>query len=265
MRTFIGLLLNVPTFLFTCFVLGAETESYSLVSQQLVYAESFERVNLNRWRNIDYQIIEDDINYISPGNGEAHLRVGYQPTEKGSKHYLQNFTLTKAVKRARLTFDVQFEESFEFVRGGKLHGLGGGMRTVGCTPIQKNGWSVRIMWLQNGKPIIYIYHQDRENRCGDEYAGENDFVFVPGKWHAIELEVKLNTDSTTNDGWATLYIDNIQIVKVENIKITGSEKAHIDTFMFNTFFGGGDETWKPSKKVYANFDNFKVISVNQLN
>ena len=64
MRTFIRLLLNVPMFLFTCFVMGAETDSYSLISQQLIYAESFERVNLNRWRNIDYQIIEDDLNYI---------------------------------------------------------------------------------------------------------------------------------------------------------------------------------------------------------
>ena len=265
MRTFIGLLLNVPTFLFTCFVMGAETESYSLISQQLIYAESFERVNLNRWRDIDYQIIEDDINYISPGNGEAHLRVGYQPTEKGSKHYLQNFTLTKAVKRARLSFDVQFDENFEFVRGGKLDGLGGGTRTVGCILIQKSGWSVRIMWLENGKPIIYIYHQDRKNNCGDEYAGENDFVFVPGKWHAIELEVKLNSERGASDGWVTLRIDNIQIAKVDNIRITGSEEATIDTFMFNTFFGGADETWKPSTKVYANFDNFKVMGINQLN
>ena len=53
-----------------------------------------------------------------------------------------------------LTYDVAFDEGFQFVQGGKLPGLRGGPDTQGCEGgSQANGtncWSTRLMWRTAG-------------------------------------------------------------------------------------------------------------------
>jgi len=69
-----------------------------------------------------------------------------------------------------LTYDIAFDENFDFVKGGKLPGLRGGANN-GCEGgSQPNGtdcWSTRLMWRKNGAgegtPESYMWILDVVN------------------------------------------------------------------------------------------------------
>ena len=75
----------------------------------------------------------------------------------------------KPERDATLIYSFMMKPGFEFVKGGKLPGLGGGNATTGCDPIDPGGWSMRYMWRRNGKAVVYAYHLDRMNECGDDW------------------------------------------------------------------------------------------------
>ena len=79
------------------------------------------------------------------------LRVNYTPDDRGSPRVNNKFDLEE-VTSATLSFDVKLHTQFEFVRGGKMHCLGGGTTTTGCKPIDSDGWSARMMWRGEGVP-----------------------------------------------------------------------------------------------------------------
>jgi hypothetical protein len=168
-----------------------------------------------------------------------------------------NLPLENVVSAATLNFDLKLHSQFEFVKGGKLHGLGGGSATVGCNPIDPGGWSVRMNWGASGAPNLYIYHQDRPGPCGDHYEASN-FTFRRGRWYRIDIYVEMNSGIETSDGRASLYIDGVRYVDVRNLNLSGNANVKIDTFLFHTFYGGNDSSHSPSETTYAYFDNFTV-------
>jgi hypothetical protein len=93
--------------------------------------------------------------YTTGGIDGRILQVTYIPSSEGSERVLRDYSLTQAVSAATLSFDVKLHSQFQFVRGGKMHGLSGGTATVGCKPISPNGWSVRMMWWgPEGTPVL---------------------------------------------------------------------------------------------------------------
>lgn len=195
----------------------------------------------------------------SSGQSYGHiLQAIYKPTSRGSNRIGKKFSLNRAVRSATLSFDVKLHSQFEFVNGGKMHGLSGGTSTTGCKPIDENGFSVRMMWRAKGVPVLYIYHQDRQNDCGDNFYSASDFKFERGKWYRIEIFVRLNTGKGTSDGRASLYINGKHRIDVQNLNLRGNNHTKIDTFLFSTFYGGSSTWWSPSETTYAYFDNFTV-------
>lgn len=110
--------------------------------------------------------------YNTGGIDGKIMRARYRPFSRGSPR-LFNRILFDDVKSGTLSFDFKLHSQFEFVKGGKMHGLAGGSATTGCKDIDPNGWSVRMMWRREGEVEAYIYHQDRKNRCGDSYRAQN--------------------------------------------------------------------------------------------
>jgi len=198
--------------------------------------------------------------YTEGGINGRILRTSYPPASNGSPRLVKRFDLTQAVDQATLSFDIKLHSKFEFVKGGKLHGLGGGTGTTGCDPIDANGWSVRMMWNSDGKPILYIYHQDRDSNCGDVYTVQApaNFAFQRGTWYRIDMQVTMNSSKSASDGRATLYIDGEKLIDVTGLRLTGNNAVDIDSFMFSTFYGGSNASWAPSTKTYIYFDNFTV-------
>jgi hypothetical protein len=69
-------------------------------------------------------------------------------TSKGGSFWRLNFP--RAFTDATFEYDIMFGESFNFVRGGKLPGLGGGasMGSKGTPEQYRNGFSARLMWRE---------------------------------------------------------------------------------------------------------------------
>lgn len=83
-------------------------------------------------------------------NGEKLLEITIpKDTEsKGGSFWRLNFP--RDLMDATFEYDIMFGENFDFVRGGKLPGLGGGASMgSGGTPEQyQNGFSARLMWRE---------------------------------------------------------------------------------------------------------------------
>ena len=68
-----------------------------------------------------------------------------------------------------MSYDVQFEEGFDFVKGGKLPGLFGGEgNTGGGIPTGMDGFSARMMWRGNGRVVQYVYYPDQPEHFGHD-------------------------------------------------------------------------------------------------
>ncbi|WP_160153354.1 polysaccharide lyase [Microbulbifer sp. ALW1] len=215
-------------------------------------------------RNFDPKpeaIFESDFLSIASFNGENNVvKARYVPYEKGSHRIVEHLPLTESVNSATLSYDVKFHSDFEFVKGGKLHGLGGGSATTGCNPIDPQGWSVRVTFANGGGVKLYVYDQDRTNNCGHSYNNNVGFTFDKNKWYRIDLYVKMNSAPNNADGLAELYIDGVKIAEKHGVRLSGDQNVEVDKFLFSTFHGGSDASNSPSKIVYSYFDNFLVKS-----
>eukprot|EP00484_Ammonia_sp_Unknown_P026354 CAMPEP_0197025130 /NCGR_PEP_ID=MMETSP1384-20130603/5553_1 /TAXON_ID=29189 /ORGANISM="Ammonia sp." /LENGTH=304 /DNA_ID=CAMNT_0042453621 /DNA_START=80 /DNA_END=994 /DNA_ORIENTATION=+ len=209
----------------------------------------------------DWYLSEPDILLYDYGSYGQIIKVSYIPTDDGSERVGTRFALQAGASEVTLSFDVKLHSAFEFVRGGKMHGVAGGTATTGCKPIDADGWSVRMMWGSAGDPRLYIYHQDRKSSCGDPYfQSQSQFTFALGTWYRVEIYVKLNSNANSFDGEAALYIDGDLLVEVQNLRLSGNNDNDIDWFDFSTFYGGSDQSWSPSTTTLAYYDNFTVHS-----
>jgi hypothetical protein len=186
------------------------------------------------------------------------FRASYPPSNDGSPRLVKRSTLNQSVTTATLSFDMKLHSKFEFVKGGKLHGLGGGTGTTAGADITPDGWSVRMMWRTNGVPQLYIYHQDRKDDYGDSFPVTTGFKFGKSTWYRIDIQVQMNSAVGSKDGSAVLFIDGVRQAEAPNLNLTGIQSVQIDQFQFSTFFGGHDSSWSPSTTQYIYFDNFVV-------
>lgn len=205
---------------------------------------------------------------VVPGagvGGSAGLRVTYQGNERGSERLAASFLLTEPVSEGSLSFDVKFEKDFQFVRGGKLHGLGPSAPVTGGHEMQPSGWSSRIMFQKDGAVSTYLYHQNKTSVFGD-YKYAKGFRLEKGAFHSLTLCTRLNSLASKADGEARIYADGKLIVVHDSIKFWAGnlKESMISRFLFSTFHGGDDATWAPKDRrgrfarVHAVFDNFVV-------
>ncbi|MEC5399017.1 polysaccharide lyase [Uliginosibacterium sp. H1] len=167
-------------------------------------------------------------------------------------------------KEYSFSYDLMFENGWEWVRGGKLPGLAATVHDSGCS--QSPGtdkWSARIMWRADADNETYVYRQGRApGVCGDRTASNRKFVV--GSYQAVTVYVKVNSTASTSDGIVRLYINGALAAEQSGVKFraVGTTASEVSNIMFSTFFGGtnkaGDATWSPSKTVYARFDNLVV-------
>lgn len=198
----------------------------------------------------DIQVIKHQL------ENESIIKVNYIPIERGSRRV--TFTLNVDPRQEyTLTYYVKFDSAFEFVKGGKLHGLGSKSYTTGCKQQTSQNWSVRVMWSKNGQLSSYIYHQKRKNKCGE--SKKSLFIMKKNVWYKISIFLKLN-DKYKHNGTTSIFVNDKKIMHqtgIEFRKKTNKESL-INNFLFNTFFGGSDISWSPSRLVSAYFKNFTL-------
>jgi hypothetical protein len=165
-----------------------------------------------------------------------------------------------------LNYDVRFDKEFQFVKGGKLLGLGPVNHITGGRPIVPDGWSARVTFKEGGAVRLYTYHQDMQGQYGDRGHVQLPFTFEKERFYSVSLHVRVNDSPQSANGFSRLYVDGEMLERHEGLRLRGSggEESLINKFMFSSFHGGHEPDWAPRnadgsyKTVYATFDNIAV-------
>lgn len=161
-------------------------------------------------------------------------------------------------ERAILSYRVRFPVSFNFVRGGKLPGLyGGAGNSGGVIPNGTDGFSFRLMWDKNGMGVVYAYLPSSITYGSGFFRGR--FTFVPGTWHQITQELKLN-DPDKSNGLLRLWFDGLLVGEQDDLLIRTVGALKINGIFFDLFFGGNDDSWAPPSDTYVDFSSFRMIT-----
>jgi hypothetical protein len=156
---------------------------------------------------------------------------------------------------ATLTYQVRFPTGFQFVKGGKLPGLYGGVEPFSGGGHNANGWSTRLMWRTGGAGEIYAYIAGVSGYGLS--LGRGDFTWpADGHWHTVSLRVTLNAPGKTN-GEAVLSLDGSVVIDATGLDITETATP-IDGLFFSTFYGGHDPSWAPTAAMHVDFAGFSA-------
>jgi hypothetical protein len=197
-------------------------------------------------------------------DGSDAIRVAYVGSKEGSERIVIRHPLKKAVEEATLSFDVRFGEDFQWVKGGKLHGLGPVNPVTGGNERAPEKWSARLMFGAEGKSTSYLYDQSPDKKFGISSTSKAA-VFKKAVWHHVEIRVKVNTPGEA-DGTFSVRVDGKEVNKQSavNFRASKDRSTLISTILFSTFHGGETPAHAPTDKagkfttVYADFDNFTV-------
>ena len=200
-------------------------------------------------------------------DGSDAIRVDYVGYARGSDRVTATLPLSAPALAAKLAFDVRFDEDFQWVLGGKLHGIGPANAITGGEPRSPDGWSARLMFGERGGCLTYIYDQSRGKTWGIEKASASG-AFKAGRWHHVAYEVVLNDPGKSN-GTAKVMIDGKTVVTQRGVEFRGKggPETEIRNMLFSTFHGGHDASWAPKDRkgafatVHAYFDNFTVTKL----
>ncbi len=205
------------------------------------------------------------------GNSTA-LKAEYVGDSRGSERIVVDLRLPKNLMEATLCFDVMFEKNFQFVKGGKLHGLGPVNKITGGNPIKPDGWSARAMWGNGGSLITYTYHQKMKKSHGENGTGVNGYKMKKGEYQSICQYVKVNKPASASNGVFRLYANGKLVQKRENAQFRKLDNAdaEINKVLFSTFLGGNSPDWAPRNSngtyatQYSYFDNIAVYEVEHV-
>jgi hypothetical protein len=158
-----------------------------------------------------------------------------------------------AASDATLSYDVRFPVGFQFVKGGKLPGMYGGVEPFSGGSHNPNGWSMRLMWRTNGAAEVYGYISTSTG-YGDSWGRGNFSFQADGQWHHLAEHIHLNTPGQS-DGYVTLSYDGSTGINQTGLAIT-TTATPISGLFFSTFYGGHDSTWSPTADMHLDFANF---------
>lgn len=190
----------------------------------------------------------------APGRCSQALRVDYPAGRVG-----EGVIIPVALARhdaLYLAFDVYFPEGFVFVKEGKLSGLcGGACNSGGKKPDGRDGWSSRVIW-RGDRAAQYLYWPGQADIYGD-IAPWRDARLTTGAWHHVETYVRVNHPGQA-DGVSESWLDGRRVYLNRHIRWRDTADVAIDSFRFETFFGGGTPDFAPPADQYALFDNIAV-------
>jgi len=195
----------------------------------------------------------------------------------GSQFYnLWNNSDASQFQTMLLSYEVSFDAGFDWVKGGKLPGLRGGLNSTGCSGgLQGTGsdcFTARVMWRMNGAGEVYAYIPTTNGLCSQSDITCNSdfgisidrgsFNFMAGQWNRITMLVQLNNPSNVANGNIDLYFNDLKAVSQQNLQIRNASKLGVNGLYFSTFFGGEDESWATPNTTHTYFRNFQLWGSN---
>lgn len=250
---------------------------FSLAQSPIIYANGFDSIPLGPVSDDDVKAAwqsryakgpdEGRVTIISDSRTGNAVRIQYP--DGGNQSSRSGATwetdLNYSGEDLYMSYWVKFDDDFQFVKGGKLPGLGGSTEF----PYGDFEFTTRLMWREDGKLEFYVHGYNVNNSQGAEPyrifwddAGYHARV-NKGQWHHIEIRQKLNTPGQRDgrlQGWldGELVCDNTDN---SGTRGSGETDTRINHLYFSTFFGGSSapaSQWQPKADVYATFDDFTV-------
>jgi len=191
--------------------------------------------------------------------GQKALKIFYPSRRFGPLPGSQWYVDFKSAEKVFLEYKVFIPPDFDFVKGGKLPGLGGGKgNTGGTVPTGFDGWSVRFMFKEGGTICAYLYYPEMPDQFGEKVflkSGRSRFILHKDQWMKIGLEVHLNTIGVKN-GLMRCFVDGNLMLEKKGLVFRYHDNLKADHLLFSTFFGGGDSSYAPLKNCHLLFKDF---------
>ncbi|KAF0814063.1 Chitodextrinase [Andreprevotia sp. IGB-42] len=199
-----------------------------------------------------------------PDNGaNKALRVAYKAGQVGGDSAMTfDAPLSGTYKSLWLQYKLRFDNAFNWVKGGKLPGLGGGDTPTGCIANGTfDGFTTRMMWRENGVAFSYQYYPGKKEECGDYYAVATRFK--PGVWYTLTQQVIIN-DAGASNGEFRQWVDGVLVLQQSGLLFRNAAAVGVSAIKMDTFFGGSSTDWAPATDQYAYFDDFRVSTSSPL-
>jgi hypothetical protein len=251
-----------------------DSQNEGIYTETLAYTDFPYQDNQNFWSNSWYELgYERGTIVVDSISQSKVLRVKYPkgclgPNGATGCGVQIKYPLPDSAETMWLSYQIFFEEGFDFVKGGKLPGLcGGECYTGGNVPSTGDGWSARIMWRTGGRVVQYLYFVDQTGTYGDDAKWDlgrsiTQKVFVPGIWHTVVTKIELNSvpveGKGSKNGKMRSWFDGDLALDLDTLRLRDYAAQKIDKFYFSTFHGGSDSTWVPSVDSYIRYDNIVV-------
>ncbi|KAF9452404.1 polysaccharide lyase family 14 protein [Macrolepiota fuliginosa MF-IS2] len=189
----------------------------------------------------------------------------------GTQFYnLWNTTDGSSFGTMLLSYEVAFDSNFNWVKGGKLPGLRGGLDGTGCSggdtlPDGSNCFSSRVMWRKSAEGEVYAYIPTPNNLCsakdvicnpdfGTSFS-RGSFGFLAGRWARLAMLVQMNNPPNIANGQIQLFYNDRLAISRTGLQIRSNDSLSINGLFFSTFFGGSDQSWATPTTQHTYFRN----------
>lgn len=260
---------------------GAPPEFEEADEYELIFYGGFERQFANEQWHKDWGAVWSD--RVSQAElvdgrdalvGDFSLRVAYPKGGVGNSETGIQFPIKLAdingsekpvYEELYLRYYVYFERGFDWALGGKLPGLMGGeeshLRSGGDQPDGSNGWTMRLMWREEGKAVAYAYlppGKYKEGKWGTD-IDLDDKSFYTGYWISIEQYIKVNSIGK-EDGILQVWLDGDEVLYLDDVvyRTVDNDAGKIGGIHFSTFHGGNTISWAPRNDSYIRFDGISL-------
>jgi len=197
----------------------------------------------------------------------TYTQGGFGSSGSGTQFYSLWNSTGDPFRTMLLTYEVAFDSTFDWVKGGKLPGFRGGPDNTcdGGSASDGTCFSTRIMWRKSGDGEAYAYILSPNNLCSSEGVlcnddfgisfGRGSFRLQPGQWNRISLLVQLNGDPHIANGQIQVFYNDVLAITQQNLQFQKTSELDIGGMFFSTFYGGSDASWAPSNTTHAYFRN----------
>ncbi|GAA6004800.1 hypothetical protein JCM11491_002235 [Sporobolomyces phaffii] len=179
--------------------------------------------------------------------------------------------------RAMISYQVGFEDSFDFVKGGKLPGLFGGDPSGGCTGGKGSAvcFSARFMWREKGEGEVYGYVPVYDGLCEEGDANETSvachgkmgqsfnrgsFSFEAGQYTTLTEVAILNSNPGTEteaNGYLAVYTGETLAFERSDVVYRTNASVFFSSVLFQTFFGGSTQDYASTALTHTYYKDWR--------
>lgn len=186
-----------------------------------------------------------------------------------------------------ITWDITFVPGMDFVKEVKLMGftcdsvLAGSIVSTDHPPADEDSTTAEgigiknalLGWQEKGLSQ-YEWYTGRVSDRGNGYARSSpkigneagdglwEFDTSDTIWYHCAMVTMYNSDNNTTDGEVAFFIDGVCLQSWNTSRIVSDITREIETLIFYTFYGGGDDSYDAPAGAKTWYDNLRIIKPN---